>query len=226
MQLPFTAEAFFDVFSRYNDAVWPMQGVLIALAIVTVFLTFRGRRGDDRWVSAILAAFWMWMAAAYHLAFFARVNQAAVLFAAAFTVQSVLFAFLAWRLSGPAPPAPRRDVAGVLGALIVAYALVGYPALGYVFGHRYPAVPTFGVPCPTTIFTLGIIVWSRATVPWWLYVVPIGWAAVATVAATTLGVWEDFGLPVAAILTVAVIGTGRTARGGGRSDAAMRPAVP
>jgi hypothetical protein len=63
-------------------------------------------------------------------------------------------------------------------------------------------------------------------VPWWLCVVPIGWSAVATVAATTLGVWEDFGLPVAAILTVAAIVTGRTAARGGRSDVAMRPAVP
>ncbi len=32
MELPFTQHEFFQVFAAYNEAVWPMQWVLYALA--------------------------------------------------------------------------------------------------------------------------------------------------------------------------------------------------
>jgi hypothetical protein len=87
----------------------------------------------------------------------------------------------------------------------VFYALIGYPALGWAFGHRYPAAPTFGVPCPTTIFTLGLLLWGLERLPWRVVVVPLLWAGVGTSAAATLGITEDFGLPLAGIVTVGFV---------------------
>ena len=172
MRLPFTIDQFLDVFQRYNTAVWPAQWILGALGLVAVALALTGRRSASRWVSMILALLWLWMAGAYHLAFFTSINRAAIAFAVTFALQGVLFAWVALRT--PAVTyRPRSSVTTIIGAVLILYALVAYPTLGYAFGHRYPAAPTFGVPCPTTIFTLGLLVWASSSLPRRLLIVPL-----------------------------------------------------
>lgn len=202
MRVPFTIDEFLDVFRRYNVSVWPAQWVLVMLAGVAIVLAVRDRPTGKRWVIAILAVLWFWMAAAYQLAIFASVNRVAVPFAGAFAIQGGVFTWLAFRATPPSDK-PRSSAATVIGTLFTVYALLVYPALGYLFGHRYPAAPTFGVPCPTTIFTLGVLVWLGESIPRRLFVVPIAWAVVATSAAMTLGMTEDFGLLAAALVSVA-----------------------
>lgn len=201
MGLPFTLDQFLDVFRRYNLAVWPAQWILITIGVAAIALAIDGRRVSSRWVSAILAVLWLWMAAVYHLAVFSTINRAALVFAVAFAVQSAFFAWMAIR--GPTISyRPQSTVSMTLGAMLLAYALLFYPAIGYAFGHVYPLAPTFGVPCPTTIFTLGLIVWGCNSLPRRILVVPLAWALVATSAAVNLSMVEDFGLPVAAIAVI------------------------
>jgi hypothetical protein len=95
---------------------------------------------------------------------------------------------------------------------MLAYAFAVYPLLNVVFGHIYPAMPTFGAPCPTTVATLGLLTWASPRPPWWVWAVPVAWALVGTSAALTLGITEDFGLLAAAVLALGVrYGPGRTA---------------
>ena len=84
----------------------------------------------------------------------------------------------------------------------VLFALLVYPLLGWAMGHRYPEVPTFGLPCPTTIFTIGTLLFARGAVPRSLLVVPVLWSAVGSSAAFTLGVYQDLGLLVAGVVAV------------------------
>ena len=65
--------------------------------------------------------------------------------------------------------------------------------LGYFLGHRYPAAPSFGLPCPTTIFTLGLLLWKRDKMPAWLFLIPLLWSAIGFSAALVLGMKEDVG---------------------------------
>lgn len=63
-------------------------------------------------------------------------------------------------------------------------------------GHGWPRAPVFGVaPCPTTIFTLALLLASRT--PLVVAAIPVLWALVGTTAAVLLGVPEDLGLLVA-----------------------------
>jgi hypothetical protein len=202
MRLPFTTEQFLDLFGRYNLVVWPTQLLLLALAFAAVVLAMRGGARDNRLVSMALAFLWLWGGVAYHLTYFTTINPAAWLFGALFVVEGVLLIHLGVvrrRLAF----APRLDPRGVTGALLVAYALLGYPLLGFLLGHRFPAAPTFGAPCPTTIFTLGLLLWAGPSLPRVLLAIPLAWAIVGTSAALQLGMIEDFGLPVAALLAVA-----------------------
>lgn len=208
MRLPFTIDQFLEVFRRYNLAVWPAQWVLVALGLLAVLLALSERRSAARCVSAILALMWLWMAAAYHLAFFSAVNRAAIVFAAAFAVEAALFTWAVSR-TPPITYRPRSSVAAIVGATLIIYAVVVYPLLGHVFGHRYPAAPTFGVPCPTTIFTMGLVVWADTSLPRRMLIIPLAWCVVGISAAITLGMIEDFGLLTAAVATLLARGVRR-----------------
>ena len=109
-------------------------------------------------------------------------------------------------------------MSGILGGLMIVFALVVYPSLGWMLGHRYPASPTFGLPCPTTLFTFGMLLWARPPLPRRVLVIPVLWSLVATSAAVQLGMMEDLSLPLAAI--VATLVTFRNERRLGR----LRPA--
>jgi hypothetical protein len=201
VRLPFTVEEFLAVFGQYNEAVWPAQWVLVGSAIAAVIFALRGRAADRRQVNAILALLWLWVATAYHLAFFRNLTATAIPFAVAFTAQAVLFGWFAWR-PGRLEYVPRTSLRRALGGGLIAYALVGYPAVGYALGHRFPDAPTFGVPCPTTIFTIGLLIWGGTTVPARLVVIPVLWAIVGISATVNLGMTEDIGLPIAALLLI------------------------
>ena len=210
MKLPFEREQFFAVFTRYNEAVWPAQVVLAALAVVAALLVWRPGRATNRVTGAVLAVLWIWMGAVYHFTFFRTINPAAVFFAAAFLLEGAAIAwFGVWRARLHFQVS--RGPAGLAAGVMVVYALAVYPLIGQAAGHVYPAAPTFGLPCPTTIFTLGLLVAAGRTVPRLLWVVPFAWAAIGTVAAVQLGVVEDFGLPAAAIAAAVFMVGGRAA---------------
>lgn len=199
MRAPFSREQFFAVFADYNQGVWPMQIVLAALAVMIVGLAIRSP-ARPRWLVVGIALLWAWMAIGYHFLFFARLNRAAAVFGAAFLVQAFLLLWYGLRGNGFRIRVPSEPVARGIGWALISYALVVYPLVGYAVGHRYPAAPTFGLPCPTTIFTFGILAWMRGPLPWAIAVVPILWSVIGTSAAMQLGVPQDFGLPAGALL--------------------------
>ncbi|MGZ9004040.1 MAG: DUF6064 family protein [Burkholderiales bacterium] len=217
MRLPFTAEQFFGVFRTYNEALWPAQLFLLALALVAVGLVVVRHRWSGLGVSAILAFLWAWLGLVYHLAFFASINPLAYAFSAGsiagacvFLWQGVIRRRLEFRVT--------RSATSFAGVLLVLFALVAYPALSVWAGHHYPAMPTFGLPCPTTLFTIGTLAFLVAPHPRAPFVVPVLWCLVGSQAAFLLGVPQDLGLIVAAVIGIALMA-------GARKPAA-RVAVP
>jgi Family of unknown function (DUF6064) len=199
--IPFTPEQFHGVFRAYNIAVWPTQCLLVVLGLAAVVFALAPGRRSGVAVSAILAALWAWMAVAYHLAFFARISPPAYGFAAlsaagaaVFIWQGVVRRRLAFRWSG--------DLRSAAGATLVAFALVMYPVWSAYAGHPYPETPTFGLPCPTTIFTLGLLCFAVPPTPRSALVVPVLWCLVGTQAVFLFGVWPDLGLMAAAAVGV------------------------
>jgi hypothetical protein len=201
--LPFTADQFFGVFSSYNHAVLPWQFVLATTAAVVAISAWRRPAQARRTVPLFLAALWIWSGLAYHFAHFARINPVAYVFGGLFVLQGVLWLWAAiyGRLHFDSPGGP----AWTVGAVAIVYALVIYPVLGSVLGHGYPMAPTFGAPCPSTIFTFGILLWARPWVPLRLVVIPFVWAVLAAPAAIGWGVIEDAGMPLIAVVAVVVM---------------------
>jgi hypothetical protein len=201
MSLPFTQQQFFEVMSRYNEAVTPLQIGLVLLGLSAYGAMVVRRRDSDRVISGILAALWLWAAVVYHFIYFRPVNPAAIPFGVIFLAAAAIFAWtgvVRRRLVFDCESRARR----IAGHALITYSLVGYPILSAMLGREFPEVPTFGLPCPTTIFTLGMLAFLSAPFPRYVFAIPIAWALIGAQAAILLAVYEDLGLLVAAIAGV------------------------
>lgn len=209
MRLPFTTEQFFDLFAAYNAAMWPALVVLWIVSAGCAPLLWL-RHPPDRWISAVLAAHWTWSAVAYHAVFFTHINPAAWLFAALFLVEAALFLWLGV-VRGRLSFAPRRNPWAVVAWLFVAYSLLD-PGINAAQHLTSSGIPMFGVPCPTTIFTIGLLMLSHGG--WWLLaIVPVIWSVIGGSAAFLLGVRADYALPIAGAALVAFTTVTSRARG-------------
>ena len=195
--LPFTDDQFFAVFAAYNRAFIVVAVALWLVSVGVLIGAFRNPERLSRVLSLFLAALWLWNAVAYHAIFFTSINPAAWLFAGLFALQALLLLFAAMgRNVEYFSAGGLRETTGV--ALVV-YALA-YPFLTIASGHTYPATPTFGVPCPTAILTIGVLLTARAGPPTRLALIPMLWAFIGGSAAILLGVVTDYVLLAAGLL--------------------------
>lgn len=202
--MPFTSEQFFHIFEKYNVSVFPMQIVLVFMAVLTIWLTLKPKRFSNEFVSGLLGFLWIWTGLVYHLIFFTQINPAAYVFASLFVLQGALFLYegIAKKRLGFCF---EMNSYGFIGAMIIIYALPIYPLVGYLSGRIYPASPTFGAPCPTTIFTFGLLLWTNKNASLHLLIIPILWALIGSFAFSVFGVREDMGMLVAGILALILL---------------------
>lgn len=204
--MPFTTEQFLNVFYDYNNAIWPAQVIAYLLGALILALSLRRTIIGDKIINITLGIFWIWMGAVYHLLFFSTINKLAFLFALLFIIQGLSFLFLGFT-SKNLRYQIRNNNFGLTGFFLVAYAMIIYPIFGYFLGHSYPHIPVFGVaPCPTTIFTFGVLLWTQRKISGWLVVIPTIWSVIGLTAAIKLGMVEDFGLIVAAVISITLLG--------------------
>ncbi len=209
--MPFSLQMLMDYFALYNERIWPLQLLGLILGLVTLMPLLREGGVWDRAVIAVLAAFWLWAGLVF---FLEAASQMAMLYAPTvlFTVQGALLLHALVRNTIPFGGAGRVDTAAALAC--IAYALVGYPLIGWLVGHVYPHTalsPLF--PCPLTILTFGAFLLARR-VPRHLLLIPAFWAMSGALW-FYLGMVEDAGLVIAGVVAVIVLITrerGPTAR--------------
>ena len=194
---PFTTEQFFAIFADYNVAVWPLQIVGYCFAAVAIIALWSRLRLATEVILSVIALMWALTGIGYHFVFFAAINPAANAFAALFLLQAILFA-----ATITIPNDLRFEVGfnfrTAVGLSFIVYALLIYELLGYWAGHGLMAGPLFGVaPCPTTIFTIGMLFLARGRLVAWLSIIPILWSLIGLAAALQFGAFEDLALPIA-----------------------------
>lgn len=193
MSLPFTPNEFLDLMRRYNEGVWPAQVALSVMALASIAVLTSRNAWRDRVIAGALALLWAWAGVSYQLLYFWQINRAALSFGALFVAGAALFA---WQ-----GVIERRlrfvfaiDAKGMLGIALLAYALVVYPLAASVLGHSYPRLPTMGTPCPTVIFTIGMLGFVEWPFPRYVLIAPLLWTLIGGSAAFLFGMYEDWAL--------------------------------
>lgn len=202
--MPFTKEQFLNVFKEYNLAVFPIQILFLVFAILSIFLLTTGKQNRNKVINSVLAFFWLWIGVVYHFIFFSPINKAAYFFSIMFIVQACIFIYFGI-VNGKIDYELRKDFRGIAGWLMIIYALAIYPVLGIIAGHGYPYQPTFGLPCPTTIFTFGILLFTKDKLKWYFLIIPFLWSLIGFTAAVKLGVYEDIGLLIAGLTAMSLL---------------------
>jgi len=83
--------------------------------------------------------------------------------------------------------------------------MVGYPAIEHLLGRGYPRLVAFGLmPCPTTVFTWGMLLWTDRRVPKCVLAVPLLWS-LGGVQPLAMGIVEDVGLVLSGVAAMAMI---------------------
>ncbi len=204
MKTPFTVEQFLEVFRNYNETVFPIQIFFYLTSILIMYQVVKPGFKSDRIINDVLAFLWLWMGIVYHLLFFTAINKVAFVFGAAFIGQGILFLMLGV-LKDQLTFKFRADRYGITGIILILFALVVYPMIGYALDHRYPLSPTFGLPCPTTIFTFGLLLLMDKKCPVVILIIPFIWSIIGFTAAFQFGIIEDTGLLVSGLLTISML---------------------
>jgi hypothetical protein len=200
----FTLAQFLEMMSRYNMIFWPLQLVAYGLGIVAVLLAIRTRQHSGRIISAILALFWLWVGIVFNLAYFSPLYPIAIVFVALFVIEAGILIF-AGVFKGTLSFKVKADVYGTVGTLLVLYSMAGYPAIEYLLGRGYPSLLPFGlVPCPMTVFTLGILLWSNKKPTWYVLAIPILYS-LSGVIPIWKGIIEDIGLVASGLATIFMV---------------------
>ena len=204
MQIPFTIKEFLEVFKNYNQSVFPIQIIFYLLVFYGLYLLFKNHKHENIFLNSLVAFLWLWIGIVYQLIFFTTINKAAYAFGILFIIQGFMFAYfgayknlVSFKFS--------NSVSVITGIIFIVYALIIYPILGYLLGHQYPYSPTFGLPCPTVIFTFGLLLFTDDKIPVYLLIIPLLWSLIGFSAAVNLSVYEDFGLLIAGLLGFVLI---------------------
>ena len=200
-------ERFLSHASNYNLDLYPVQYLMLGLGISSVFLAIFVTKYSSRFISVILGFFYAWIGIQFYLEYFSEFMPLPVVFAVLFLFQALLF-ILAGTVRNKLVFRFKPDLHGLTGALLIFYALFGYQALEYLLGRGYPHILSFGLfPCPTVIFSLGILLWTDKKLPAYILVFPLVNALSGFVPAFLIGIIEDIGLIISGLLLLFLIGT-------------------
>ncbi len=190
----FTLEKFLLTLENYNLDIWPLQIVSYILGIAVIVLAVKKTRLSNRVISLILSFFWLWSGIVFCILYWNKSFKFALIFGILLIIQGLIFiySFLKQNISF----SYTWNRYSAIGILLIFYAMIAYFLIGLFIGHTYPQSFPFGlVPCPTTIFTLGILLWTDKKVPKHIIIIPALLSLVGIIALIK-GIYEDIGLLV------------------------------
>ena len=202
-------EDFYSTLSAYNEAVLPITIITYLLGIIAIYLTLRRSDNSSRMISAILSFLWIWSGVVFFVIFFGPMEAEFLgqtmsgiwyLGGVLFIVQGILFLIfgvvrdsLSFRMTG--------DGNSIFGVILITYAMIIYPIIGFLTGFSHPRYPVFGTgPCPLTIFTLGFLQWTDRKMPTIIAIIPFIWSLMGIMPILELNVWADIGEMLSGII--------------------------
>ncbi len=193
-------EEFFDLFGSYNEMYLIVIVLTNVLAIISLLMVFRKSEYSNRVISFTLAFLWLWIGIVFGILVFGpfptvlagiEMSGSCYLFGSIFAIHGIIllyFGVIKDTASFSWKPGSRH----FFGLLFIVFGLVIYPFVGVLTGRVFPEYPVFGIaPCPVTLFTIGLLLWSDKKPSLPLMAIPIFWALMGIVPVLFYGIYAD-----------------------------------
>lgn len=202
--MPFTAGQFFDVFREYNSSVFPFQIIILILSFLIIFILRLRNRNIVKITGVFLSLLWIWIGYIYHIRFFSGINKAAYIFGALFVFQGILF-FIEFIFRNKIEFNFENKFNNYSACILLLFGVILYPAIGFITGKSLDITISMGLPCPSVIYTFGILIFAGKSLPKYLLIIPALWAFIGFFAALKFGVYQDIALPLSAITAIILL---------------------
>ena len=201
----FTFSEFLEMMARYNNHYWLMLPINYSLCIIAILCSLRKTEYSSRIVTSVLAVLWLWTGVVFNGLVFSEISPRAIIFAAVFVFESMLLVFYGFYMSELIFRV-RADLIGAVGWASILYGLLGYPLIASLLGRGYPQSLVVGLaPCPTVVFTLGLLFWSERRLTKAILAIPLFYALVGGAMVSSKGVVEDLGMIIIAMAMIGVV---------------------
>ena len=204
-------EEFFDLFGSYNEMYVIVIILTYVLAIVALLMAFRKSDYSSRFISITFTFLWLWIGIVFGILVFGPVPAvmagielpgAWYLFGGIFVIHGIILLYFGV-IKDTFSVTWKPDTQHYMGLLLILYGLVFYPLVGLLTGRVFPEYPVFGIaPCPVTLFTIGLLLWSDVKPSPILMFIPIFWGFMGIVPVLFYEVYADIGTVLAAIIAL------------------------
>jgi hypothetical protein len=198
--MPMEPEVYFRLFVRQNQGVWPLQVLTVGLALVALWLAWRGR---GRPVAAIVGLATAWVGYSFFLDMYAELNWAAEIVGWAFVGHGAVSVAYAAVGRFEISEAWEGRVVDWAGVGLVSTAVVVLPILVGAGRRGWDGIDLFGAaPDSTALAAMGFVLLTRP-LRWELFLIPLAWCLYSGVTWWAMG-WH-LGLIVPALALTAVV---------------------
>ena len=191
---------FFLLIGLYNEAFWLVIILTIILGILAVFLSLTKVSHSVQLISVILAFLWLWVGIVFGFLWFGSwtaivfgipIPGFGYFFGVIFTLQGILFLYYGvYRKSLSFEI--KRSIFGVIGLILILFAIAFYWYVGVVTGHPFPMYPVFGTaPCPVFIFTVGFFLWADKRISPNMFILPTIQGLIGIIPILAFGIYAD-----------------------------------
>ena len=209
-----SVEQFFELIKSYNNTFWPLIFITYFLGLMIIYLSRNKSENSDKIISGILAFLWIWSGLVFWIGTFGSYTFTMfdisipgmwIMLGIGFIVQGCIFIFFGIMKSSLSFKIEKNNYF-YLGIILIIYAMVLYPIIGFLTGRPYPVYPTFGIaPCPITIFTFGILFWTNKKVNVIIIIFPLIYSLCGIIPLVMYGVIADLGLIIFGIIGSSLI---------------------
>ena len=195
-----SSEQFFQQMMEYNNAIWPLQIITYVLAVFFIINSIKKWKISNEINTVIISLLWIWNGAITLILVFSEFQKQYYFWGCLWILQGILFLIFGifkdkfnYKL--------QKNWYSYIGILFMLYALVIYPLLGFLKGHGFPNGPIFGVaPCPVVVFTFGALLLVNKKMNISVLFFPLLWAIMSLYPIIAMGIIEDVGEIIAAII--------------------------
>ena len=187
--LPFSPQVYWRLFALENEAVWPVQPLLLLAGSVLVVSLSRNRQPPARWLVPALGVAWVWVGWQFVALRFGTVNWFAPILAWGFYAEGTFLAAVG--LSGRMEFG-KREIEGHAAIALLIAALLVWPVFPLLDERSWHEAEVFAIaPDPTAIATLALLALADRT-RWAviLCVVPALWLALSALTLFTMDSWQ------------------------------------